>query len=332
MWNPYLPLSKQSKRISTVISLVGVLIIWSILSGFNIVGPDKLPSPKAVAEACISLSWSEKPQEKIFEKSLEQLSITVQDQEVLSAERCQEICVPLYDDARITSVQECEIDWKDAEYPKGILWCKTERTGGQSLLFEATYWSVSRVLLATIATLLIGLPIGIIMGASTRINALLSPIVDPLRSTPVVAILPILVIWLGIGEMMKIAFLVLGAIVFLIPMVRDAMQAVPQTYWISARDLGATEWECVSRAVLPMAMPRIADAIIASVSIMWTYITVAEYVNAERGLGQLIQNAKRFSAMDQVFVGIIVIVALALITYQGMVWIKTRLYPWESEL
>ena len=81
-----------------------------------------------------------------------------------------------------------------------------------------------------------------------------------------------------------------------------------------------------------MAMPRIADAIIASVSIMWTYITVAEYVNAEKGLGQLIQNAKRFSAMDQVFVGIIVIVALALITYQLMVWLKQRLYPWESEL
>jgi ABC-type nitrate/sulfonate/bicarbonate transport system permease component len=114
---------------------------------------------------------------------------------------------------------------------------------------------------------------------------MLSPIFDPLRSTLVVVILPILVIWLGIGELMKIAFLVLGAIVFLIPMVRDALQAVPQTYWISARDLGATEWEAVRRAVLPMAMPRIADAIIASVSIMWTYITVAEYVNAEKGLG-----------------------------------------------
>ena len=64
---------------------------------------------------------------------------------------------------------------------------------------------------------------------------------------------------------------------------------------------------------------------------MWTYITVAEYVNAESGLGQLIQNALRFSAMDQVFVGIGVIVALALVTHQGLHWLKPRLFPWEIE-
>jgi ABC-type nitrate/sulfonate/bicarbonate transport system permease component len=147
----------------------------------------------------------------------------------------------------------------------------------------------------------------------------------------VVALLPILVMWLGIGESMKVAFLFLGAVVYLIPMVRDAMRAVPQTYWVSARDLGATPFEAVIRGVLPMSKPRIADAIIVSVSVMWTYITVAEYVNAGQGLGQLIQNARRFSAMDQVFAGILVIVALALVTYRGMTALKRRLYPWEAE-
>jgi ABC-type nitrate/sulfonate/bicarbonate transport system permease component len=169
------------------------------------------------------------------------------------------------------------------------------------------------------------------MGASPTINAALSPLVDPFRSAPVVAVLPILVMWLGIGELMKITFLFLGAVVYLIPMVRDAILAVQQQYWVAARDIGATEWEAVRHAVLPMAMPRIADAITVSVSVMWTYITVAEYVNAETGLGQLIQNARRFSAMDQVFVGIFVIITLALLTYGAMVVAKRRLFPWESE-
>ena len=80
-----------------------------------------------------------------------------------------------------------------------------------------------------------------------------------------------------------------------------------------------------------MAKPRIADALTVAVSIMWTYITVAEYVNAKKGLGQLIQNARRFSAMDQVFAGIFVIIALALITYSIMVFAKRRLYPWQAE-
>lgn len=203
---------------------------------------------------------------------------------------------------------------------------------GQSMLLTATLWSVGRLLAAAALVILIGLPIGVLMGASTQVDALLSPLVDPFRSAPIVALLPIMVMWFGIGEAMKVAFLFAGAVVYLIPMVRDAVRAVPQSYWISARDLGATPWECIRKAVLPMAMPRIADGVIVSVSVMWTYITVAEYVNARDGLGQLIQNARRFSAMDQVFAGIFVIIALALLTYNGMAWLKRRLYPWETSL
>jgi ABC-type nitrate/sulfonate/bicarbonate transport system permease component len=202
---------------------------------------------------------------------------------------------------------------------------------GGSMLLTATLWSVGRLLVAGVLVICIGIPIGIVMGAAPQVNAALSPLVDPFRSAPVVALLPILVMWLGIGETMKIAFLFIGAVVYLIPMVRDAIQAVPQSYWIGARDLGATPWECIHRAVIPMAMPRIADAVIVAFSVMWTYITVAEYVNAREGLGQLIQNARRFSAWDQVFAGIMVIIALALATYQLMVWLKRRLYPWETQ-
>ena len=201
---------------------------------------------------------------------------------------------------------------------------------GESLLLTATYWSLRRVLFAGTFVVLVGVPIGVTMGASPYVNAALSPLVDPFRSAPIVAVLPILVMWLGIHENVKVAFLFLGAVVYLIPMVRDAIQAVPRTYWISARDLGATPWEAVRLSVIPIALPRIADAIIVSVSIMWTYITVAEYVNAERGLGHLIQNAKRFSAMDQVFVGIGVIILLALATYFVMSAVKRKLFPWET--
>jgi ABC-type nitrate/sulfonate/bicarbonate transport system permease component len=191
---------------------------------------------------------------------------------------------------------------------------------GKSLLFDATLWSLGRVAAAGVLVVLIGVPLGIFMGASPKLNAVLSPLIDPFRSAPVVALLPILVMWLGIGETMKVTFLFLGAVVYLVPMVRDAIQAVPQSYWTGARDLGATPWECIRHAVVPIAMPRIADAIIVSVSVMWTYI-----------LGQLIQNARRFSAMDQVFAGIAVIIAFALITYQLMRAIKARLYPWETQ-
>jgi len=225
----------------------------------------------------------------------------------------------------LVSSNKLPAPWKVLDAMKYFAWYD-----GKSLLWPAIVASVGRVASAALLVVVIGIPIGVLMGAAPRLNALLSPLVDPFRSAPIVALLPILVMWMGIGEGMKVAFLFLGAVVYLIPMVRDAILAVPQSYWISARDLGATPFESIYRAVLPIAMPRIADAIIVAVSVMWTYITVAEYVNADAGLGQLIQNSRRFSAMDQVFAGIIVIITLALVTYQLMSWAKRRLYHWET--
>lgn len=332
MWNPYEPLSSASRGRLGASAVLLVLLLWSVLSGAGLVPADKLPAPWAVATAFARLTYSQEAQDVQAERGLPETPLAgqVARGEALPLEQCPAACEPLI--GALEGPVDCEVDWTDADAPDGILWCKGRTTGGTSLLLNATVWSVGRVVVAGVLVVLIGLPIGVMMGSSARINAALSPLVDPFRSAPIVAINPILVMWLGIGETMKIVFLMMGAIVYLVPMVRDAVQAVPQTYWISARDLGATSAEAIRHSVLPMAMPRIADAIIVSISIMWTYITVAEYINAEVGLGQLIQNARRFSAMDQVFAGIVVIIAMALFTYQGMTALKRWLYPWENEV
>ena len=202
---------------------------------------------------------------------------------------------------------------------------------GHSLLGQAIFGSMTRILMAAGLVIIIGVPLGILMGSEPRVNAFLSPLIDPFRSAPVVALLPLFVIWLGIGETMKVAFLFIGAVVFVIPLTRDAVTSVPYSYWESTRDLGGSYWECITKGILPIAAPRIFDAVIVSTSILWTYITVAEYVNADSGLGQLIQNARRFSAMDQVFVGIITIIALALLTYTSLTLLKKKIYHWEGK-
>ena len=270
MWNPYEGLTPSQRRVLGVAGVGVVLVVWSLVTGLDLVSKAALPSPKAVAEAFVRVAWD-----------------------------------PAY-----------------GESPDAFT---------SSPLLDDTLWSLMRVGIAGVLVVAVGVPIGILMGASPRINAALSPLVDPFRSAPVVALLPIFVIWLGIDETMKIAFLFTGAIVYLVPMVRDAIVAVPQEHWVLARDLGASPFEAVRHSVLPMAKPRIADAIIVATSVMWTYITVAEFTNAREGLGAMISNAKRFSAMDQVFVGIFAIIAVALVTLAVMVGIKRRLYPWEAE-
>jgi ABC-type nitrate/sulfonate/bicarbonate transport system permease component len=217
--------------------------------------------------------------------------------------------------------------WEVAQALYELSW---DADKGKSLLLTATLASLSRIGLATLAVVCTGIPVGILMGSAPKVNAILSPLLDPFRSAPIVAVLPILVMWLGIDESMKVVFLWAGAFPYLVPMVRDSIQAVPRDYFIKIKDLGGSDLEAIRLGVIPAAMPRIADAVIVSVSIMWTYITVAEYVNAKSGLGQLIQNARRFSAMDQVFAGILVIIVLAFVTFFSMKWAKTRMFSWET--
>jgi len=209
----------------------------------------------------------------------------------------------------------------------------TEMARGEGALnlWGAALWSMRRVALAVLLVMGVGLPLGILMGSSAKVNAFFSPLVDPLRAAPVVAVLPVVVLWFGIDETSKVVFLWLGASVFFIPMVRDAIVAVPRQNLVLAEDLGATPLEAIRHSVVPLAMPRIVDAVIVAVGIEWTYITVAEFVNAKQGLGYLIQTHKRLGANYKVFAGIMVILLLALLTDQLLKLLKRKLYPWETE-
>lgn len=218
--------------------------------------------------------------------------------------------------------------WDVARALVGLLHRVTAE-GSESPLLVAAAWSTGRVVTAVVLMVLTGVPLGILMGASTRAEAMLSPLVDPLRYAPITAFLPLFILWFGIEESMKVAFLWFGGVVYLIPMVRDAVRAVPVDFVVQAEDIGFTPWECVRHVLVPLALPRIADAIIVDFGIAWTYIVVAEYVNAKEGLGMLIQVARRLSATDQVFALIATILVLALVTDSALRAARRRLFPWE---
>lgn len=202
--------------------------------------------------------------------------------------------------------------------------------GTESPLLVAAAWSTGRVLAAVALMVLTGVPLGIWMGASTRAEAVLGPLVEPLRYAPITAFLPLFILWFGIEESMKVAFLWFGGVVYLVPMVRDAVRAVSVDHIVQAEDIGFTPWETVRHVLVPLALPRIADAVIVDVGIAWTYIVVAEYVNAKEGLGMLIQVARRLSATDQVFALIATILALAWVTDTTLRALRRRLFPWEA--
>jgi NitT/TauT family transport system permease protein len=198
-------------------------------------------------------------------------------------------------------------------------------------LIDAVLASTGRILVAFLAAALVAVPLGIFMGAFEPINRLFDPIVAPMRYLPISAFIPLLILWLGIGEAQKIAFLFLGVFVYLLPVVVTAVRAVPEELVQTALTLGATRWQVVRTVLVPAALPDIFDSFRVMNAISWTYVILAEFVNARSGLGYLIQLSGNHLRTAQVFSGIMIIGIIGLTT-DAMIRILNRwLFRWREQ-
>jgi ABC-type nitrate/sulfonate/bicarbonate transport system permease component len=180
--------------------------------------------------------------------------------------------------------------------------------------FFALLASVQRILVASILAVGIGAAIGIVMGLSEKIEYLFNPIVQPIRYLPIAALIPLLVLWFGIGESMKISFLFIAILSYFIPLVRDAVRNVPQVYVDVAHSFGVGKWTIVKSIHVPHALPRIFEGLIIVNAIGWNYIILAEIINARNGLGYLINIAGRLQRSDEVFAGLMLIALVAIMS------------------
>ena len=127
-------------------------------------------------------------------------------------------------------------------------------------LWDAIVTSTWRIAQAFLLASALALPLGILMGAFEPINRLFEPIVAPLRYMPISAFIPLLILWFGIYEKQKIAFLFLGVFVYLLPVVVTAIRAVPEELVQTALTLGATKFQAIRTVLLPAALPEIFDS------------------------------------------------------------------------
>lgn len=199
-------------------------------------------------------------------------------------------------------------------------------------LFPSIWASTARIGLSFLLAAVIALPLGILMGAWEPINRLFEPIMAPLRYLPISAFIPLLILWFGIGEAQKIAFLFLGVFVFLLPVVVTAIRAVPEELVQTALTLGATRFQVVRTVLIPHALPDIFDSFRVMNAISWTYVILAEFVNAPSGLGYMIQQAGNRVKTAQMFSGILVIGVIGLVTDAIIRGINGLLFRWREEL
>jgi NitT/TauT family transport system permease protein len=197
-------------------------------------------------------------------------------------------------------------------------------------LFGAILVSTQRIVLGFLLAAAVALPLGVLMGAFEPINRFFEPIVAPLRYMPISAFISLLILWFGIYEKEKIAFLFLGVFVYLLPVVVTAIRTVPEELVQTSLTLGASRWQVVRTVLLPAALPEIFDSFRVMNAISWTYIILAEWVNPGHGLGYIIELARTHQKASWSFAGLLVIGGIGLLTDFVIRLISGWLFRWRE--
>jgi NitT/TauT family transport system permease protein len=137
-------------------------------------------------------------------------------------------------------------------------------------------------------------------------------------------------VWFGIEDLMKIMLLFVGVVVYLLPLVVEAVEDVDEVYLQTARTLGASRWQLVRHVLIPGSLPAIGEALRVMNGIGWTYVILAEVVNPQYGLGALITVAGKRSHVDYIFAGVLVILAIGVLTDQLIRLLNARLFAWKE--
>jgi len=177
---------------------------------------------------------------------------------------------------------------------------------------------------------LICIPIGFLVGLFPLFRGMFSKPVDALRYLPLTALIGVFIIWFGIYDEMKVAFLAFGIIVFLLPTVISRIDDVEDVYLSTVFTLGASNWQTIKTVYFPAVMSRLLDDIRVLTAVSWTYIIVAEYINKDGGgLGALIYIKRRLQQVPDMFAIILVIILIGFLQDRIFVYISKRLFPYR---
>ncbi|MFG1396068.1 ABC transporter permease [Roseixanthobacter pseudopolyaromaticivorans] len=199
--------------------------------------------------------------------------------------------------------------------PSAILAAMMRMFADQHLAWNA-WVSILRVWSAFLLAAVMAIPIGIMMSAYRAIGAALEPIIDFIRYLPVPALVPLSIIWFGVGEETKIFLLWLGTFFQLVLLVSDDMRRVPQEYIEIAYTVGAKPGQVLKDVAFRAMLPGLVDNLRITLGWCWTYLIIAEIVAADSGLGFVIWAARRYMKTPEVMAGVFLIGIIGLVTDQ----------------
>jgi NitT/TauT family transport system permease protein len=177
----------------------------------------------------------------------------------------------------------------------------------QGFLIQDTVTSFFRVVGGFFLGGLFAIPLGILMGTFPSIRSLMEPVIGVVRYMPAPAFIPLLVIYLGIGETSKVMLIFIGTIFFNTLMIMDAVKFIPRELIEVTYTLGGTRKQVLFKVITPYIIPNIIDTFRVNMAAAWNLVVVAELVAADNGLGKRILLAQKFLRTDEIFACLIVL-------------------------
>lgn len=192
--------------------------------------------------------------------------------------------------------------------------------------------SVERVLVGLLLGTAVAVPVGFVVGWYRPVRRLIDPLINFFRALPPIALIPLVIVYLGIGEIAKIAILFYASFFAAVIVMYEGMAAISPIYIRVARTLGATDREIFWRVMVPLTVPYMLVALRVALGVCWATLVAAELVAAQQGLGAMIENASSFFDLDTIYLGIICIGVLALLMDVLLRRLSAHLVAWQDKI
>jgi NitT/TauT family transport system permease protein len=203
-----------------------------------------------------------------------------------------------------------------------------DKRTGQIVLWSDTAASLSRLGTGLAVATAIAFTGGIANGTIPYVRAGLSPFVAVLSMVPPMAVLPILFIVFGLGELSKVMLIVIGVAPCILRDLQLRVEELPGEQLIKAQSLGASSWQVITRVVAPQMLPRLIDSVRLQLGPAWLFLIAAEAIAAEQGLGYRIFLVRRYLAMDVILPYVAWITFLAFVADVALRRLNRRWFPW----
>lgn len=190
--------------------------------------------------------------------------------------------------------------------------------------------SFFRVISGYVLAAVIAVPLGILMGSYAASRGFFEPVVGVARYLPVTALIPLFILWMGIGEVEKIAVIFFGTFFPLVFLIMDVSSNVSKDLLNVSYTLGADRVKIFTKVLVPACMPGVVDNLRTVLGWTWTYLVVAELVAAETGIGHVIMTAQRYLHTGQIIAGVIVIGILGFLSDYIFAKAYKKMFPYLS--